>query len=85
MRVACETGAATVGEDRRTVVASADWSSTAATVSIVSRGTSVHTVGHNVFTEVKIKTVLYVLCGMSVIWLRAKPITVPLCPRQTSL
>ena len=59
MRVACETGAATVGEDHRTAAASVDWSSTAATVSIVSRVASFHIVGHDIFTEVKIKMVLY--------------------------
>ena len=51
MRVACETGAATVGEDRRTAAASVDWSSTAAIVSTINRVTSVHIVGHNIFTE----------------------------------
>lgn len=85
VRVACETGAATVGEDHRTAAANVDWSSTAAIVSTINTVTIVHIVGHNIFTEAKIKMVLYLLYGTCVIWLRAKPITVPLFPPNMSL
>lgn len=60
-----------MGEDRRTAAPSVDWSSTAAIVSTINSFTSVRIVGHDIFTEVKMKIVLYVLCGMCVIWLRA--------------